>query len=129
MFPFDSYASEANRRWGDTEAWREYTEKTKGEDPQKRQARAAEMDAIMAEFAACKQSGAQPASPEAQALVEKLQLHISENYYACSKEMLACLGQMYVLDERFERNIDRHGPGTALYVCNAIIAACTPKEE
>ena len=48
MFPFDPYASEAKRRWGDTEAYREYAEKTKNEDPQARQLRAEEMDGIFA---------------------------------------------------------------------------------
>ncbi len=129
MFPFDPYASEAKRRWGDTEAYREYAEKTKGEDPRLRQARTEAMENIFKAFAACKAQGLAPESEEAQALVEKLQQHISENYYACSKQMLACLGQMYVLDERFERNINRHGEGTALFVCNSIFASCKPEQE
>lgn len=129
MFPFDPYASEAKRRWGDTESYREYAEKTKNEDPALRAARVAEMEEIFAEFAACKAQGLAPESEEAQVLVEKLRQHISQNYYACSPRMLACLGQMYVLDERFERNINRHGEGTALFVCNSIFSSCKPEEE
>ena len=69
--------------------------------------------AIFAEFAACKQRGADVASNEAQALVAKLQAHITANYYTCTDEILAGLGKMYVADERFNKNIDKCGEGTA----------------
>ena len=42
-----------------------------------------------------------PESAEAQALVKKWQAYITDNYYNCIKEILSCLGQMYVGDERF----------------------------
>jgi hypothetical protein len=50
--------------------------------------------AIFAEFAACKDGGASTDSVEAQALVAKLQAHITENYYTCTDEILAGLGKM-----------------------------------
>lgn len=65
-----------------------------------------------------------PASPEAQHLVKMLQTHISENYYHCTNEILAGLGQMYVADQRFQNNIDKHAEGTADYICAAIQAYC-----
>ena len=50
-------------------------------------------------------NGETPDSSVTQNLVKMLQNHISENYYLCTKEILAGLGQMYVLDERFnEKN-------------------------
>ena len=57
---------------------------------------------------------------DTQALVKKLQEHISENYYTCTKEILAGLGQMYVADERFKSNIDQNGAGTAEFISDAI---------
>ena len=78
------------------------------------------MMAIFAEFAACKASGASAYSDEAQALVAKLQAHITENYYTCTDEILAGLGKMYVADERFKKNIDRYGDGTAELITEAI---------
>ena len=48
-----------------------------------------------------------------QALVAKLQAHITENYYTCTDEILAGLCKMYVADERFKKNIDKYGEGTA----------------
>ena len=60
----------------------------------------------------------------AQSLVKLLQNHITENYYLCTNEILACLGQMYVADERFKHNIDKHGEGTAAFICEAIKIYC-----
>ena len=76
--------------------------------------------AIFAEFAACRASGASADSDEAQALVAKLQAHITENYYTCTDEILAGLGKMYVADERFKKNIDKYGEGTAAFATDAI---------
>ena len=67
-----------------------------------------EMDNIFAEFAARMKDGKAPDSAEAQDLVKALQDHITKKYYACTNEILAGLGQMYVLDERFKNNIDKH---------------------
>ena len=82
------------------------------------------MMAIFAEFAACKDSGASASSAEAQALVVKLQAHITANYYTCTDEILAGLGKMYVADERFKKNIDKYGEGTAEFAATAIEAYC-----
>ena len=59
-------------------------------------------------------------SVEAQALVAKLQAHITANYYTCTDEILAGLGKMYVDDERFKKNIDKYGEGTAEFASAAI---------
>jgi hypothetical protein len=75
---------------------------------------------IFAEFSACKNRGASPDSPEAQALVTKLQAHITEHYYTCTPEILAGLGKMYVADERFKKNIDKYSEGTAEFVSEGI---------
>ena len=76
--------------------------------------------AIFAEFAACKASGTSADSAEAQALVAKLQTHITANYYTCTDEILAGLGKMYVADERFKKNIDKYGEGTAEFAAEGI---------
>lgn len=120
----DQYKAEAQEKWGSTDAYREYAGKTKGYSGEQWNAMAAGMDRIFAEFAACRQRGERPQSEAAQALARKLQSHITENYYTCTKAILAGLGQMYVMDERFTRNIDSHGPGTAEFVSQAICAYC-----
>ena len=79
---------------------------------------------IFVEFAVCKDSGVGADSAEAQALVAKLQAHITENYYTCTDEILAGLGKMYVADERFKKNIDKYGAGTAEFASASIEVYC-----
>jgi hypothetical protein len=56
--------------------------------------------------------------------VKKLQNHITENYYTCTREILSGLGQMYTADERFKNNIDKHADGTAEFIGEAIKFYC-----
>ena len=107
-------------RWGDTSAYREYEQKTKNYTKEKWAKANDGLMAIFAEFSACKNSGISADSAEAQALVAKLQAHITANYYTCTDEILAGLGKMYVADERFRKNINKYGDGTANFASNAI---------
>lgn len=118
------YAQEAKEKWGKTEAYAEYEMKSKGCSDSTQKQLAEGLDAVFAEFAVCLQGGAVPQDMEAQTLVKKLQTYISDHYYTCTGEILAGLGQMYVADERFRKNIDRHGPGTAAFAAAAIAAYC-----
>lgn len=121
---FEKYKAEAKEKWGHTDAYREYGKRAENRSAQRQEELAAEMDGIMAEFAACLKKDGTPGSATAQGLVKKLQNHITENYYACTDEILASLGQMYTADERFRNNIDRHAPGTAAFISEAIKAYC-----
>ena len=118
----NKYEAEARERWGGTEAYREYDKKTNGYTKEKWAEANDGLMAIFAEFAICKANGATPGSAEAQALVAKLQNHITANYYSCTDEILAGLGKMYVADERFKNNIDKNGDGTAEFAAEAIAA-------
>ena len=120
----NTYSKESCKRWGTTEAYREHEQKTKNYTKEKWAEANDGLMAIFAEFAACKASGATADSNEAQALVAKLQAHITENYYTCTDEILAGLGMMYVADERFKKNIDKYGEGTASFVADAIEVYC-----
>ena len=117
-----NYETEARERWGNTDAYREHEQKTKNYTNEKWAEANDGLMAIFAEFAVCKNSGASANSAEAQALVAKLQAHITSNYYACTDEILAGLGKMYVADERFKKNIDKYGEGTAEFVSDVITA-------
>lgn len=120
----NTYSKESCKRWGTTEAYREHEQKTKNYTNEKWAEVNAGLMAIFAEFAACKRNGAKTGSNEAQALVEKLQAHITANYYTCTDEILAGLGKMYVADERFKKNIDKYGEGTAEFAAVAIEVYC-----
>ena len=119
-----SYETEARELYGDTVAYREHEQKTKNYTKEKWSEANDGLMAIFAEFAACKDSGASADSTEAQALVANLQAHITANYYTCTNEILAGLGKMYVADERFKKNIDKCGEGTAEFANRAIGAFC-----
>ena len=116
----DNYSTEARERWSNTDAYREHEQKTKNYTKEKWAEANDGLMAIFAEFAACKDSGASADSAEAQAIVAKLQAHITANYYTCIDEILAGLGKMYVADERFKNNIDKYGEGTAEFASEAI---------
>ena len=116
----NDYKIESRSRWGNTDAYREHEQKTKSYTKEKWVEANDGLMAIFAEFAACKDSGASADSNEAQALVVKLQTHITANYYTCTDEILAGLGKMYVADERFKKNIDKYGEGTAEFVSKSI---------
>ena len=115
-----SYKTEVRSRWSNTDAYREHEQKTNNYTKEKWAEANDGMMAIFAEFATCKDSGMSADSAEVQALVAKLQAHITENYYTCTDEILAGLGKMYVADERFKKNIDKYGEGTAAFVADAI---------
>lgn len=114
------YFNETRERWGDTSAYREHEQKTKNYTNEKWAEANDGLMAIFFEFAACNNSGASANSAEAQALVAKLQAHITANYYTCTDEILAGLGKMYIADERFKKNIDKYGEGTAEFASEGI---------
>ena len=123
----NKYSTEARERWGDTSAYCEHEQKTKNYTKEKWAKANDGLMAIFAEFAVCKNSGESADSVEAQALVAKLQSHITANYYTCTDEILAGLGKMYVADERFKKNIDKYGEGTAEFASVAIAVFCQEK--
>ena len=114
------YEAEARDRYGNMAAYNEHEQKTKNYTKEKWAEANDGLMAIFAEFAACNDSGASADSVEAQALVAKLQAHITANYYTCTDEILAGLGKMYVADERFKKNIDKYGEGTAEFASEGI---------
>ena len=117
---YETYKMEVQERWGKTDAYKEYVEKTENYSKKKRSSLVDDMDIILSEFALCMKNGFEPSAEQSQNLVKKLQNHITENYYTCTNEILAGLGQMYVADERFRNNIDKHEEGTAEFISKAI---------
>ncbi|MGL5677333.1 MAG: MerR family transcriptional regulator [Cellulosilyticaceae bacterium] len=116
------YADEVKERWGSTDAYKESKEKTKHYDKKKWGEVTVEGDVILQAFG--EHRGYAPESDEVQELVRKWQDHISNSFYQCTKEILSGLGLMYVADERFTKNIDQHGEGTAKLMSEAIAIYC-----
>lgn len=119
----DRYSAEAKAKWGKTEAYREFEEKTAGQTPEQQRADGGALMDIFAEFGAIRHTS--PDSGEAQALVAGLQRFISQHYYTCTREILRGLGQMYVAGDTMTENIDKAGgQGTAEFVHRAIDIYC-----
>ena len=124
MSEFNKYSEEVENKWGENSIFEEYKQKTKQYSDAKWGSIVEEMDNIFQQFAECKKSNFQSNSIQVQNLVKELQNFISQNYYTCTNETLAKLGEMYINDERFKNNIDIHGNGTAEFVSTAIKMYC-----
>ena len=121
----EQYAAEAKARWGGSDAYRE-SEARESKRSKADQAQVfAQSGEIFAAFAGL--VGTTPANAEVQSLVQRWQAFITANYYDCTNEILAGLGQMYVADVRFTQNIDRYGAGTAELMSQAIAIYCGAK--
>ena len=115
----NKYAEEVRQRWGSTDAYKESQQRNTDFSQA-----ASLLDAVFEEFAELDRSGISPDDEAAKIQVEKLQRCITENFYTCTNEILAGLGQMYVADVRFKNNIDKHGEGMAEYVSQCIKSYC-----
>ena len=104
---------EIRSRWGATDAYRESGQKTKYYTKEKWTEANDGLMAIFVEFAACKENGASADSAYTQALVAKLQTHITESYYTCTDESLAGLGKAIQEEYRqvWQRNCGICGRG------------------
>ena len=120
----DEYAAKAKEAWGETPAYREYEQKTRGRSGEEAMETARQMMEIFAEFGEIRNGD--PASGKAQALVRKLQDFISEHYYTCTVPILSGLGQMYAAGGEMTGNIDSWGgEGTAAFAARAISVYCS----
>ncbi|HRX59106.1 MAG TPA: MerR family transcriptional regulator [Eubacteriales bacterium] len=118
----EQYAEEAKSRWGGTPEYRESAARETARSSEERARVQTEEREIFAAFAALRDADAGDA--RVQALVKRWQAHITKHYYTCTGEILAGLGKMYTADERFKKNIDRFGAGTASLMSDAIAYYC-----
>ena len=119
----EEYAARAKAEWGGTKEYAEYEKKSRLRSKQEETVVAKELMSVFAEFGAMR--GKSPDSDEVRAMVQKLQSVITKNYYNCTDEILASLGQMYAANDEFRQNIDKAGgEGTAGFVSRAIAEYC-----
>lgn len=119
----EQYTKEAKASWGHTDAYKEYEEKTKNYSRKDWSDTNLMLMQNFIEFGKLLQES--PESEAVQNQVKLLQDTITKNYYTCTKEILAGLGQMYSSDERFMESIDSAGgEGTAEFTSKAIAYYC-----
>ena len=119
----ETYAVEAKKRWGKTDAYKEFEAKTAGQTREQQNAAGDGLMAIFVRMGAIRT--ADPAASEAQALVKELQDYITAHYYTCTNQILRGLGMMYVAGGEMTENIDKAGgEGTAQFAHEAIEVYC-----
>lgn len=119
----DEYAKKAKEEWGQTEAYKEYIEKTNSQSEDAQKVAWKNLMLIFVEFGKIKEKS--PSSEEVQLQVKRLQDYISENFYNCTNQILKGLGEMYVSGGEFTENIDKAaGSGTAVFAAKAIEIYC-----
>ena len=115
--------AEAKEKWGGSAAWQSWEQQGAKRPYQQQTQDGNRLMAKLAAIGSLREKGAD--APEVQAAVGELKQLITDCFYPCDKETLRGLGQMYVTDERFRRNIDKAGgEGTAQFVSEAIGVYC-----
>jgi len=118
----EEYAMEAEKRWGDTDAWRQSQQRVSQLSKDDWIAIKAEGDALLEALARAKRDGVEPGSEAANALAARHRASI-ERFYDCDEEMHRNLVQMYLADERFTRYYDDVEPGLAQFVHDIVFAS------
>lgn len=119
----ETYKAEVTAKWGNTKAYQEYKQKEIARNEGDYSRLANELMTMFSELGGLKHLT--PDSDEVQKKISELQKFITDNYYVCTNEILSGLGEMYLCDERFKKNIDRAGgDGTAEFVSQAISVYC-----
>lgn len=122
----DEYSKEAKARWGKTDAWKEFEEKSKDRTEKEQQDINVKFMQIFVEFG--KMLDRKPEDTVVQQQVQKLKDYITEHFYTCTNQILRGLGQMYAGGGSMTENIDKTaGAGTAQFTANAIEIFCKEK--
>ncbi|MEE1251112.1 MAG: MerR family transcriptional regulator [Lachnospiraceae bacterium] len=119
----DEYAKQAKEQWGQTDAYKEFEEKSQGRTQAEEKNIIREFMRLFAEIGEMKEMN--PADELVQLQVKKVQDYITEHFYHCTKEILNSLGKAYGSGGEFTENIDKAGgKGTAEFTAKAIEIYC-----
>lgn len=64
------------------------------------------------------------ADHDVQKAIGELRQHITNHFYDCTPEIFRGLGELYVADERFTKNIDQYKEGLAVFLRDAMHIYC-----
>ncbi len=116
------YEEEVEQRWGGTDAYAESKRRTSSYRKEDWQRIMAEGNEISRTLGALCAAGADPGGDEARDAAERHRRHISDNFYECSPNMHAALGEMYEADARFTATWEEIQPGLTAFVKQAFAA-------
>ena len=119
----EEYAEKARETWGNTDAYKEYEQKTENLNDEEKNYIGEKMMEFFVEFG--QMMDKEPSDEVVQAQVKKLQDYITDNFYTCTNQILGYLGRMYSGGGSMTENIDKAGgEGTAEFVHKAIEIYC-----
>ncbi len=121
-FANGEYAQEAERRWGESDAWKTSRKRTGGYSKDDWARIEQEAEAITTDFLAAMQQNLPIDHDAVRALAERHRSHIERWFYPCSPAMHAQVASLYTGDPRFQAHYDRHAVGLAAYIESAIRA-------
>lgn len=124
-FSHNPYEQEARERWGD-KAVNESNAKIGKMTRDEQKGFAEEFDRIYKELAAIRHTS--PESEEAQAGIKEWYNYLNR-IGSYSLDAFIGLGQMYVDDERFTKNIDKYGEGLAKFMCDTMAVFADQNRE
>jgi DNA-binding transcriptional MerR regulator len=125
----EDHAEEAERRWGETDSYKESNRRVSKYTKEDWLKLKAEGEEVETRLAAAFEAGLTPGSEEAMAAAEAHRQHISRWFYDCGYEMHRGLAEMYVSDERFRSHYDKRAPGLASFVREAVLANAERAEK
>ena len=115
----DEYSQQAKTLYGKTEAYQEFTQKSKGRSRQQENALGEQVMDFFARLG--KMRPCAPDSAEAQNWAKELQDFFTAHYYTCTPQILKGLGEIYAGGGSMTENIDQvGGAGTGAFAKEVI---------
>lgn len=121
------YETEAQQRWGETDAWKQSQQRTSTFTKQQWIDIKDSGDDLNRRMALAMSEGADPTGGRAMDLAEEHHQQI-QRFYDCPYAMHRGLGDMYLADERFARTYEAVAPGLTQWVRDAIHANANRQE-
>ncbi len=123
----EMYKEESKKRYGSSNAYKEYEEKTSKYSKKQWEDIMAKGNLIFEELSSNMDKS--PSSKTVQELVEKWRNHINTNFYNCTLEIFKGLAITYTSDPRFTKNINKYGEGLSEFFSEAINTYCDTHEK
>lgn len=122
----EAYAKEAKERWGHADAYRQSQERYKKMTKADLARVKDDGERLMKEIVANRHEG--PASAAVQKLIAR-HYDALRTWYEPNPAMYRGLGDMYVADPRFTAYYEKHAPGLATFMRDAMHAFCDAQEK
>lgn len=121
------YAEEAKKKYGQTDAYQESIKKTASYTEDDWASIMEKGNGIFRKLADLMEKG--PANSMVQETIAEYRQYISDSYYTCTLDIFRGLGDLYVSDQRFMKNIDKFSPGLAEFIKKAIDYYCDNQKK